>query len=232
MNPNCLEPDRPSTVRVARKSIAATLVGAAGFMVGLGLLSLAQAQALRALGPLDEQHQVTYYIADGDPDSAYRPADRELAQWALAAWERNGRGAFHFVPGPEQTALVRIYWVHAGGGQYGEMQPVIIGGRRGAAVYIRPDTDGLGPDIAEQARSDDLFRDTIVYLTCVHELGHALGLMHTANFDDVMYFFGYGGDIVRFFERYRERLGKRADIARNDGVSAGDLEQLHELYGP
>jgi len=104
-------------------------------------------------------------------------------------------------------------------------------GQRGAEVYIRPNTDALGPDIAKRARLDALFRDTIVYLTCLHELGHALGLRHTANFDDVMYFFGFGGDIPEFFGRYRKELKTRDDIAKVSGLSDGDLAHLHDLYG-
>jgi Matrixin len=191
----------------------------------------AQAQGERTLGPLDAQRRVGYFIAAGEPGSGYRDSDRELARWALEAWERTGNGAFHFVDGPEATALVRVYWVPAGGGEYGEMRRLLVDGRLGAAVFIRPDTDALGDEIGMRARADDLFRDTIVYLTCVHELGHALGLQHTAEFDDVMYFFGYGGDIPRFFGRYRHRLHARADIAGEAGVSGGDLAQLHTLYG-
>jgi hypothetical protein len=112
------------------------------------------------------------------------------------------------------------------------MRPLEVEGRRGAAVYIRPDTTALGPDIAQSARLDALFRDTIVYLTCLHELGHALGLEHTANFEDVMYFFGLGGDIPEFFGRYRRTLQDRDDIRGSAGLSAGDLAQLEALYGP
>ena len=60
----------------------------------------------------------------------------------------------------------------------------------------------------------------------MHEIGHALGLVHTAEFADVMYWFAYGGDIPAFFGRYRERLRTRADIARTSGLSPGDIEQL------
>ena len=45
-----------------------------------------------------------------------------------------------------------------------------------------------------------------------------------------MYFFGFGGDIPRFFKRYRERLHERPDIARVSGLSDGDLAQLTALY--
>jgi predicted Zn-dependent protease len=108
----------------------------------------------------------------------------------------------------------------------------MVGGRRGAAVFIRPDVEALGPDIARRARGDDLFRDTIVYLTCVHELGHAFGLTHTADFSDIMYFFGFGGDIVQYFDRYRERLRSRNDIASVSGLSDADVKRLRTMYMP
>jgi hypothetical protein len=46
-----------------------------------------------------------------------------------------------------------------------------------------------------------------------------------------MYFFGFGGDISEFFNRYRRTLRERDDIRSSSGLSAGDLEQLGALYG-
>lgn len=190
----------------------------------------AVAQTLRPLDRLDASGRVTYFIAEGERGSQYKPADRDLAMWALAAWEKSAGGALRFVPSPEAEALVRVYWVPASDGQYGEMQALEVNGRRGAAVYIRPDTEALGPDIARLARTDLLLRDAIVYLTCLHELGHALGLAHTAEFGDIMYFFGFGGDIPRFFGRYRDQLRARGDIAKVSGLSAEDVRRLRALY--
>jgi hypothetical protein len=192
---------------------------------------VANAQTLAPLGPLTDG-RVTYFIAAPPVDVEIRPGDAELALWALESWQRAAAGALTFVrAASEDEALVRVYWAPAAGGQYGEMRPLQVDGRRGAAVYIRPDTAALGEEIAQAATLDSLFRDAIVYLTCLHELGHALGLGHTADFEDVMYFFGFGGDIPEFFGRYRRTLRERADIRGSSGLSGGDLEQLEALYG-
>jgi matrixin len=115
-------------------------------------------------------------------------------------------------------------------GRYGEMQPLTVGGRRGAAVFIQPDVGSLDEDIARRASTDALLRDSVVYLTCLHELGHALGLAHTRDFRDIMYFFGYGGNTAAYFDRYRSQLHARADIAAVSGLSDGDITRLKTIY--
>ena len=95
---------------------------------------------------------------------------------------------------------------------------------------MRPATGGLGPEIDRRARRDPLYRDAVVYLTCLHEFGHALGLPHSAEFEDVMYSFRLGGDIPMYFQRYRLRLDERADIEAIGGLSDADKAALETLY--
>jgi hypothetical protein len=187
------------------------------------------AQTLAPLQPL-ARGRVPYFIAEGEPKSGFRKTDVELATWALRAWEKALGSVLRFEPAAEDEALVRVHWVAPNFGQYGEMRPLLVRGRRGAAVYIRPDTNSLGDDIARMANTDPLLRETVVYLTCVHELGHALGLEHTSAYADIMYFFGYGGDIPGFFTRYRRQLKSRSDIAGVSGISADDLRRVRQLY--
>ena len=189
----------------------------------------ASAQTIAPLQPLP-MGRVPYFIAEGEPNSGFRTTDVELATWALRAWETALGGVLRFEPTAEDAALVRVHWVAPNFGMYGEMRPLLVRGRRGAAVYIRPDTNALGDDIARMANADPLLRETVVYLTCVHELGHALGLEHTAAYGDIMYFFGYGGDIPGVFTRYRKQLKSRADIAAQSGISADDLRRVRQLY--
>jgi hypothetical protein len=171
---------------------------------------------------------VTYFVAKAG--IANRPGDETLAEGAFRAWEAAAGGALRFEAAPEQTAGVRVYWIADLGGHYSETVPILANGRRGAAVYVRPVARQFGSDVAALAQHDPLFRDAVVYLTCVHEIGHALGLMHTANFEDIMYGFGYGGDIPGYFRRYRDKLKARSDIPQHPGLSANDMRHLNELY--
>ena len=185
------------------------------------------AAGARQSAPDDAARSIPYFITSGDSDTGFRASDRELAAWAFDAWTRNADGALRFDPAPLiEQAMVRVYWAPATGTQYGETRPIFVGRRRGAAVFVRPDVSALGPDIASRAAQDPLWRDTVVYLTCLHEIGHAFGLDHTADTRDIMYFFGYGGDIVEFFARYRRQIKTRADIRTVSGLSAADISRV------
>jgi hypothetical protein len=94
-----------------------------------------------------------------------------------------------------------------------------VEGVRGAEIYVLP------PD-PQSFGTDSLLRDTVVYLTCLHETGHGLGLPHTAEFADIMYSFTYGGDITEYFGRYRRLLKSRSDIPHHSGMSRADQLRL------
>ena len=156
------------------------------------------------------------------PETGCRPADTELADWAMQAWQTASHGALTLERTTDRNkAQIRINWVSGQEGLYGEARPINVDGVQGAEVYVLP---------PETRASDDLLRETIVYLTCLHETGHALGLPHTAAFADIMYSFQYGGDIPEYFARYRRRLKIRADIRKNSGMSEEDQHHLIELY--
>ena len=69
----------------------------------------------------------------------------------MQAWQRSASKGLRIEAATESDAVVRLYWAEPSDGQYGEMRPLIVGGRRGAAVFIRPDVESLGQDIARRA---------------------------------------------------------------------------------
>ncbi|HLK61924.1 MAG TPA: matrixin family metalloprotease [Bryobacteraceae bacterium] len=166
-----------------------------------------------------------YWVAPcSDASSGCHAADPELAVWALEAWQAASSGNLTFEKASDRDkAHIRILWTGGRDGLYGEARPILVDGVRGAEVYVLPSTDPSGD-------KDALLRDAIVYLTCLHETGHALGLPHTDRFADIMYSFQYGGDIGEYFGRYRRQITSRSDIRKHSGMSADDRKQLLELY--
>ena len=159
-----------------------------------------------------------------DSASGCRASDAELAHWAMAAWQAASGGRLTLESADRmEHAHIRLFWAKGQDGLYGETRPILVNGERGAEVFVLP-------TVVPPGETDRLMRDAIVYLTCLHETGHALGLTHTADFADIMYSFGYGGDIAEYFARYRRQLKSRADIHTHDGLSEKDRRRIAELF--
>jgi hypothetical protein len=163
---------------------------------------------LFSAGLLAHAATLRYWIEDCPRNSHLdcRPEDAELAQWALEAWQSASNGALHLEQTRDREAAhIRVLWADAQSGLYGEANPIVVEGVRGAEVYVAP----------AAARTAD---------------PDPLGLQHTRAFDDIMYDFRYGGDIENYFQRYRRLLTTRAAIRKHSGISPGDLRQLHNLW--
>jgi len=152
--------------------------------------------------------ELPYWVEPCDrPATGCKSGDPDLAQWAMEAWQQAAGGKLTFVRVQDKLrAMIRFHWITTHEGLYGET--------RGGDVFVRPEP------------GEGLLRETVVYLTCLHEAGHALGLLHTADFADIMYNFQFGGDIEEYFGRYERKLSRREDIRKHSGISPNDRAQF------
>jgi hypothetical protein len=152
------------------------------------------------------------------------PGAEALVDRALATWSAAARGRFVFrKEGSRAAAGVRVRFAQADG-VYGEASPRIdrtTGFLASADVLIAGDIAG-----------DPMQQRIVIYLTALHELGHALGLPHTDAFDDIMYSFRRPDDGPRYFGAYRRRLRSVDDIGseRATGLSPADVAAVQNLY--
>jgi hypothetical protein len=143
---------------------------------------------------------------------------------ALATWTQAATGRFVLQrTTTSDRALIRVRFARADG-IYGETSPRIdraTGFITAAEVLIAGDVAG-----------DAVGQHIVIYLTALHELGHALGLPHTNAFDDIMYSFRRPDDGERYFGAYRRRLRSEDDIGkeRATGLSPADITALRALY--
>jgi len=149
----------------------------------------------------------------------------------------------------ELVAKAMSAWTEAASGRV-VLRRTLPGGRRDIRVrFVQSDTNFgetaprvdrrtgqiVSADVAinrDVAASDELTERIAVYLTALHELGHALGLPHTDDFRTIMYRFRRPDDGERYFAAYRSRLRSADDIGTPaaTGLSPDDVRALRELY--
>ncbi len=152
-----------------------------------------------------------------------RQRDRDLVRRALGVWSDATGGSLRFEESELPPARgIRVVFTRDLA-HFGFTMPKLDGDGRVLRADVIVVTDPVG---------DPLQKQLIVYLTAVHELGHALGLPHSDRIGEIMYAFGHPMDPERVFFGYRKKLRSAEDIGGPEatGLSEADRRAIRQLY--
>ena len=160
-------------------------------------------------------------------ESVQVPAEHlDMVRRAFRVWSDAADGAFRFVETSEFPARgIRVRFVRSDQ-SFGETMPY-LDDRTGRIV--RADVV-----VTTERPGDQTYKMLVVYLTALHEVGHALGLPHTDDFGTIMYQFRRPTDPDRYFLAYRRLIDSTQDIGgeKATGLGPADRAALHRLYRP